>query len=171
MKTIGLLLLIGFSIAANGQSIENGKSIFNTNCKACHSVGGGKLVGPDLAGLLDRRDQEWVTQFIRNSSELIASGDEQAVAVFNEYNKITMPPHPFSEPEMQDLIAYLNSYEEKAEEPAVSEVSIEKPADQVVVQEAVAIPFWVKAFLSGTLLISIVLLTVIGFLIKMVRGM
>ncbi|MGK7389084.1 MAG: c-type cytochrome [Candidatus Cyclobacteriaceae bacterium M2_1C_046] len=170
MKKLALILLIGLTITANGQSVENGKAIFDTNCKACHSIGKGRLVGPDLAGIMDKRDKEWIAQFILNSSELIASGDEQAKAIFEEYNKITMPAHPFSESEMEDLLAFMGSYEP---EPVAEETTFpeELSTEEQVVEKAVAVPLWVKAFLSGTVVMAIVLLVVIGFLIKMIKGL
>jgi cytochrome c2 len=32
---------------------DEGEKIFRMNCGACHSVGKGKLVGPDLLGVLE----------------------------------------------------------------------------------------------------------------------
>ena len=53
-----LLAGIVFSAAAaiNPQSVEEGRAIFDLKCKACHTVGSGDLVGPDLEGVTGRRD-------------------------------------------------------------------------------------------------------------------
>ena len=42
--------MIRVEAAPIGQSGTVGETIFQTKCAACHSIGGGKLVGPDLQG-------------------------------------------------------------------------------------------------------------------------
>lgn len=100
-----LMLLLGFSGYAQSLS---GKEIFNRNCQACHSVGKGDVVGPDLAGVTQRRDADWIKSFILNSQKLVSEGNEQAVEVFTKYNKIAMPPHNFNDEELTSLISYLD---------------------------------------------------------------
>ncbi len=88
---------------------EDGKAIFDKNCKACHKIGGGKLVGPDLANITKKRSVDWLTKFIMSSSNMIASGDKDAVKVFEEFGKMPMPSHTFSPPELDALLNYLNN--------------------------------------------------------------
>ena len=57
-------------------------------CKACHTIGGGKLVGPDLKDITEKRDEAWLIKFIKNSQELIDAGDPVAIQVFEENSKI-----------------------------------------------------------------------------------
>ena len=84
-----------------------GAKIFAANCKACHRINQ-KLVGPALAGVMDRYDSLWLTNWIRNSSKMIAEGDPMAVALFREYNQIQMTSFTgFSDKEMKDLLEYL----------------------------------------------------------------
>lgn len=52
-----------------GATNEDGQALFERLCTGCHTIGGGKLVGPDLEGIAERRDAEWVTRF------LLAPGD------------------------------------------------------------------------------------------------
>jgi cytochrome c551/c552 len=77
-------------------------------CAACHTVGNGKLIGPDLKGINERRDEAWLIEFIQNSQKVIQSGDEIAVALFEEYNKIPMPPNDFSGEEVKSLLKYID---------------------------------------------------------------
>ncbi len=90
------------------QDAELGKKLFQQNCSACHKLGA-KLVGPDLIGVTERRDESWLIQFIQNSQALIEAGDEQAVAIFEEFNKMVMPPQPLSEEEIRSVLAYIES--------------------------------------------------------------
>lgn len=41
-----------------------GKALFQGKCAGCHTIGGGKLVGPDLKGVTTTRDHEWFERFI-----------------------------------------------------------------------------------------------------------
>ena len=54
---------------------EDGKAIFGQLCQGCHTIGGGKLVGPDLKGVADLRERTWVESFILAPDKVIASGD------------------------------------------------------------------------------------------------
>ena len=79
------LLLLLTSLSINAQDISTdaadisaGQALFDTNCKTCHRVHQ-KLVGPALAGVYDRAPSiDWIKSFIKNSSAVIASGDEYA---------------------------------------------------------------------------------------------
>lgn len=85
-----------------------GHKIFRANCYACHRMNK-KLVGPALAGVLERHDSLWVISMIRNSSQLIASGDPEAVALFREYNGTVMTSFSsFSEDELKALLEYIS---------------------------------------------------------------
>ncbi len=106
----GLLLVVllgGWLRPVSAQ--ESGEAIFNRVCKACHTVGLGKLVGPDLAGVTHRRSPDWLVKFILSSQSVIKSGDPEAVAVFKEFNSLVMPDNPFSAAEIQDVLRYIES--------------------------------------------------------------
>lgn len=108
-KAIRNMIILFFTISISSVTLaETGENIFKTNCGSCHSLTDKVFVGPGLQGIGDRRDDEWLLKWIKNSSELIASGDEQAVAVFEEFNKVQMPGYAqFSDAELMDLITYI----------------------------------------------------------------
>lgn len=64
MKTVDLGADIDQALA------ENGKSIFDGKCSACHQLSDQKVVGPGLAGVTDRRKPEWVMNMIINPEEM-----------------------------------------------------------------------------------------------------
>jgi cytochrome c2 len=83
--SLALLLFVNFSltyaqeISTEEADISAGKALFDTNCKTCHRVHQ-KLVGPQLAGVYDRAPSiDWIKSFVKNSSAVIASGDDYAV--------------------------------------------------------------------------------------------
>lgn len=84
-----------------------GQDLFNKACFACHTIGEGVRVGPDLANILDRRNQEWLIKFIQSSQELIKSGDSTAIAIFESNNKLIMPDQPFKKSEIESIISYI----------------------------------------------------------------
>lgn len=98
--------------AAAGGDVVKGKEIFNTNCAACHKLDA-KATGPALRGVGAKYDKAWLYKWIRNSGDLIKSGDAQAVKVFEENNKVPMTAFPqLSEADIDNIIAY--TMEEKA---------------------------------------------------------
>lgn len=104
-----LISLFGFRIQAQ----EEGKQLFQV-CAACHTIGQGKLIGPDLQGVTERLGHDWMKAFIRNSQEVVTAGDEYAVKVFEECNKITMPPNDLSDEQIDILLEYINNYDPEA---------------------------------------------------------
>lgn len=93
---------------ASGEA-ATGAEIFNNVCIGCHTIGGGKSVGPDLKGVSERRSEEWLLKFIASSQTVVKSGDPIAVALFAEYYKIVMPDVPFSTDEIKGVLAFIRS--------------------------------------------------------------
>lgn len=90
---------------AFGQS--EGEKLFKQVCVACHTIGKGKLIGPDLADVHKRRSEAWIVKFVRSSQTVIKSGDPVAGALFEEFNKILMPDHNFSDDQIRAIVAYI----------------------------------------------------------------
>lgn len=67
------------ALAAQGAELFKSRG-----CVACHTFGGGRLVGPDLNGLTDRRSFEWSYAMIINPDSMLAN-DETAKALLAEY--------------------------------------------------------------------------------------
>ena len=87
--------LLAFSVSTTAlQAQEDGEKLFKSYCASCHSPGANQLVGPGLAGVYDKYEKEWLYKWIKNSSALIATGDAQAIAVYEQYNKVIMPAQP-----------------------------------------------------------------------------
>ena len=84
-----------------------GETIFNQTCKACHTIGGGKLVGPDLKGVTTKRSEDWLMKWTKSSQSLVNSGDADAKAIFEEFNKIPMPDQNFSDDEVKSIFAFI----------------------------------------------------------------
>jgi len=88
-------------------AIAAGDALFKANCTQCHAVNE-KVVGPALAGLIKRRPASWIVSWVRNPAKVIASGDEYAVKLFNDYGKQQMPSFDLSKKEIEDIIAWID---------------------------------------------------------------
>lgn len=91
---------------------NSGEELFKSTCAACHTIGKGRMVGPDLTGIYDQKSAEWLVGFIRSSQTMIKAGDPDAVAIFNEYNKIPMPDNPFSDEQILGILDYIRSVDQ-----------------------------------------------------------
>ncbi len=94
-----------YCAAVFGQS--EGEKLYKQVCVACHTVGQGKLIGPDLAGVHQRRSEDWILKFVRSSQTVIQSGDPVAAALFEEYNRIPMPDNNYSDDQIRAIISYI----------------------------------------------------------------
>src|SRR5690606_1606100 len=91
------------------QDIKEGESLFKSDCSACHGVDRA-VIGPALKGTSDRHEEEWLISWIRNSQAMIAAGDETAVRLFEEHNKLMMPAFPsLSDDNIRNILAYIES--------------------------------------------------------------
>ena len=103
-----ILIFVIFSQSLSSQEPDPviGKKLFNANCAACHKVNK-KAVGPALRGVSAKYEKEWLYTWIKNSSAMIKSGDDQAVAIWKEYNKSAMTAFPqLSTVDIDNIIAY-----------------------------------------------------------------
>ncbi len=98
--------------AASAQGITNpeiaaGDALFKSNCAQCHAADE-VVVGPALAGISRRRPEKWVVAWVKNSSKLVASGDEYAVKIFNQYQKQQMPSFQLTDEEIRQILLYID---------------------------------------------------------------
>ena len=84
-----------------------GKLNFESKCLACHSVGGGRKLGPDLAGVTKRRSDTWLTRFLRDPEAMLKT-DAEAQALLKEYNNVPMPNQNLGESEIRQYLRYFH---------------------------------------------------------------
>ncbi|WP_425440658.1 c-type cytochrome [Pontibacter mucosus] len=89
--------------------ISAGEALFKNNCAVCHSAGSDVIVGPGLQGVTKKRSESWLISWTKNSQALIQSGDADAVAIYNQFNKQAMPSFAFSDDEIKSIFAYIDS--------------------------------------------------------------
>jgi mono/diheme cytochrome c family protein len=108
-----IILLFAVSSSVSAQNVEEGEKLYKANCTACHQIDN-KLIGPALRGVSDKYSEEWLIKWIKNSAEMIAAGDPDAIAIWEEYNKSPMTAFPyFSDDDVKNILAYIEQAPEK----------------------------------------------------------
>lgn len=105
-----ILFIVGNTISYSSEADQlEGAAYFKQMCAACHTINGGILVGPDLANVHERRSDAWLQKFIKSSQTFINSGDPDAVAIFQQFNKTVMPDPPFTDDQIAAIILYIKA--------------------------------------------------------------
>ncbi|MBI2820250.1 MAG: cytochrome c [Acidobacteria bacterium] len=86
---LSILFIAAFS-GANALAQE-AADFFQKNCVSCHTIGGGRLTGPDLKDVEARRDRSWLTDFILDPPAMIASGDPYVLEMQQAARGVVMP--------------------------------------------------------------------------------
>lgn len=87
-------------------AIAAGDALFKGNCAQCHAIND-VVVGPALKDVHKRRPISWLIPWIRNSSKMVASGDEYAVKIYNQYQKQQMPSFALTDAEITSIVSYI----------------------------------------------------------------
>jgi mono/diheme cytochrome c family protein len=95
------------------QAQKSGEELFKSTCAACHTINKGRLVGPDLTGVYDKRDHDWLIQFIRSSQQMIRDGDTAALKLYEANNRIPMPDNKLNDQEIASILAYIRESDDK----------------------------------------------------------
>jgi len=96
----------GAALTAALSSIP-GQALYNKACAPCHTVGRGDRVGPDLHGITERRDADWLKRFIIDPERMRVQRDPLALTLAAERPGIRMPNLGLSRVDAEDLLVYL----------------------------------------------------------------
>ncbi|WP_400262356.1 c-type cytochrome [Sphingobacterium sp. SG20118] len=115
-RIVSMSLALLFAVTTlRAQDVKEGEKIFKSKCASCHAIGQ-KRVGPALKGITDTKSEEWLIKWVQNSAALIKSGDPDAVAIFEEYNKSVMTNFTdMPDEQVKSVLAYIK--DESTEKP------------------------------------------------------
>jgi len=118
---VGLLLLLSSFVVTVVAQDQEGEKLFRQRCAACHTVGEGDRAGPDLLGVTDRRERNWLLRFLLETDKVHAEKDPIAMELLEKYG-MPMPNPGLTREEAESLIAYLESLSMKAPEQPTAQV-------------------------------------------------
>lgn len=157
MKRFGKKLILSICAVAMFGAVSNaqeGESLFKQNCAACHKKDTKRLVGPGLGDINEKRSQEWLLKWIKDPMGMVNSGDAEAVAVYEEYNKVPMTAFSFlSDAQIISILDYLKeanggaSNATASTEPAEPEKPVEYTAEDM--SNGLALYSGSKRFVNG----------------------
>lgn len=131
----------------------DGKALFMSNCASCHNPVK-ESTGPALQNIrASLPGGDWVYNWVHNSGALIASGDAEAVRVYNKYNKTQMTAFPqLSKEEIDAILKYVDEYKAPSAAPAAGGETAGNPAGP---QESNS---WLYTVITLSLLLLVVIL-------------
>ena len=137
-------------------TFDRGEYTFRNHCAACHTIGGGDRIGPDLQGVTASRERAWLERYIATPDRVLADGDPIARALLEKYKQVRMPNLSLSTEDAGVLIAYIAGQSEG--EPASRAQSASAPAaaasSGAAIGRAVPRPADVNALLEAYLRIQ-----------------
>jgi mono/diheme cytochrome c family protein len=103
---------------AAGTDADAGKQIFQEKCAACHTIGNGPLVGPDLKGVTAKEPREWLEQWIAAPDAMLAKKDPVATDLLHQFHDVPMPNLGLSSSDVTAVLAYLGTATAQPSAPA-----------------------------------------------------
>jgi cytochrome c oxidase cbb3-type subunit 2 len=83
------------------------RTYLRVGCTSCHTLGKGKLIGPDLAGVTDRRDEAWLKRWLKDPPSMLAT-DETARKLLEEF-QAPMPSYGLTDREIDLILKFLKT--------------------------------------------------------------
>lgn len=159
------LLAIFSSAQAQEYDLTQGEELFKANCASCHHPVR-NLTGPALGGALAKyaNDKEWLYSWVKNANALVASGDEEAIALSATYAGVMLPFPTLADAQIDNILAYA----EKAAEPEPEITSLPPVEGDGKIDPTV---YYALLGLIGVLvLIALLLVVITATLITAVRA-
>jgi cytochrome c551/c552 len=91
--------------------IANAQLIFNAKCFACHKLTSEKLVGPGWKGVTDRREPEWIMNFITNT-QIMLDKDLMAQSVMITC-VVRMPNQDLNDEQARQMLEFMRKNDGK----------------------------------------------------------
>lgn len=112
---IGPAFTITMIIVAGPMSLQAQEAVdfFRDNCASCHTIGGGRLTGPDLKNVTQRKDRAWLVEFLQSPQAMIDRGDGYALKLKQESRDVVMPAINGMTPARAELLLSMIEAESK----------------------------------------------------------
>jgi protein SCO1/2 len=125
-----LAMMIGNFFGWNGKPVRSyaapvaiprvgkGEYLFSTRCAACHTIGRGDGLGPDLLNVTTLRERGWLARYVAEPDRMLAEGDRLATALFAKYRSVRMPNLGLDSEDVAALLSHIETQSRAALEQA-----------------------------------------------------
>jgi len=138
------------STEISAESAAEGRALFDRTCFACHSIGQGPGIGPDLLDVHERRDRDWLVRWIDDPLGMMQT-DSIGRQLLAEWNNVPMAPLGLSEVEINQVLDYIIGVSEGSLEVASGDMGVPTELSQAEFATAQTIYFDRCAGCHGTL--------------------
>jgi len=90
-----------------------GEQLFASRCAACHTVGAGDRLGPDLLGVTARRERTWLERYIAAPDAVRSEKDPAALALQERFRGVRMPNLRLTSGDVAAVLGYLQTMNDK----------------------------------------------------------
>ncbi|MBP8724388.1 MAG: cytochrome c [Saprospiraceae bacterium] len=159
-----------FSFVGSAHAQADAKTLFKDYCKACHTIDQGKLVGPELKNIHEKRSEEWLIKWIRNPQAMLDAKDPDAIAIWEQFNKVPMTPNPnMTDDDIRGILAYIKEQSSPAPAAAATPAAAADSAAGAAAAAPASGSGWFSMPFNLLLAVILVLLVVIYYLSNSVR--
>src|SRR6476659_4409509 len=119
-------------ISTRKEIIARGDTIFDNNCCRCHNFKQNGI-GPQLGGITDSLEIEWLRAFIKDPKKHVESADEKAFELQQKY-KVLMPSFSYlPDDQVTAIIAFMHTHKKPEEKKSRSGLPpIENPLPDTI---------------------------------------
>lgn len=89
------------------RDVGKGEYLFKSRCAACHTIGNGDHLGPDLLNVTTSRDPVWLARYVAEPDRVLAAGDPIARKLFARYPNLRMPNLGLSAEDVEAILPYM----------------------------------------------------------------
>jgi mono/diheme cytochrome c family protein len=105
-KGVGPVTTVNLGTGIDQALADKGKAVFEAKCTACHKFGE-RYVGPDLAGVTERRKPEWIMNMVLNPENMVQQ-DPTAKELLGEF-MTQMPNQNLTQEEARAVLEYFRT--------------------------------------------------------------
>jgi hypothetical protein len=129
---------------------KEGRKLFKSLCASCHKLDK-KLIGPALAGVEDRRENDWLKSWIKNNAEFQKVNADAALAA--EFHPTAMTAFPqLSDQQIDDILYYTTVGD------PVKAVVVAASGDAQGGGNGSGAPEWLIYFLAGAIVVAFLMI-------------